>query len=558
MPVSRKPPARTRDATTTPAVTSATKPVRADGLQTELALAERPPADIRHAPVVPSSQLWLCLYLPALPLEALVDGPAPSAVFEEQQGTRRILLANPQAATAGITAGQAINAALALVPGLQLVERNPAREARVLAELAEWAERFTSFASIEPPSLLLLEIAGSLNLFGGVRALRQRIVRGLDSQGFRASVAIAPTPLAATWLARAGQRVCIRDPQNLVSWLGPLSIDCLDWPASVLSGLRGMGVSSIGEALRLPRQGFARRFGASRLLALDRALGRLPDPRIGYRSPEQFITDADLNEEQDDAALILNVCRELLVRLERFLRSRQIAVQTIEFSFFYLRQPATQLALGCVQPDRAVQHWFDLLGIRFERLELPAAVIAIRLSAGQGESFTADSGMLSFNDHPAPSRCSTIAHLAERLGARIGDESVHGIMAVAEHRPQYAWQPCARYASLPQCRKTPAFERDPQAPELLAEIRRTQGLVLRRPLWVLPVPAPLMTGADGPCYQGPLTLVSGPERIETGWWDDDGIARDYFVATNPQGAYLWIYRDRGRQKGTWFLHGKFG
>jgi protein ImuB len=560
MAASEKPSTRSRDATPTPAAEAVREPARARprAAQQSLDLAETPPIGPRLEPLVPLSHLWLCLYLPALPLEALVDGSVAAAVFEEQQGMRRVLLANPQATAAGIMPGQAVNAALALLPDLDLVERNPAREARVLAELAEWSERFTSFVSIEPPSLLLLEIAGSLTLFGGVRALRQRIVGGLDSQGFAASVAIAPTPLAATWFARAGQRVCVRNPQNLVGRLGSLPVTCLGWPQAVLSSLKGMGIATIGEALRLPRQGFARRFGAGRLLALDRALGRLPDPRVGYRSPEQFITDFDLNEEQDDAALILTACRELLLRLERFLRSRQIAVQHIEFDFFHLRQPATRLSLGCVQPDRAAGHWLDLLGIRFERLELPEPVIAIRLSAGQGQSFAADTGLLSFDTRAGQRREQRIAHLAERLSARIGDDSVHGVTAVAEHRPQYAWQPRTSYEPVPACAKTPAFAGGPQAPELLAEFRRTERLVLRRPLWVLPEPEPLDTEAGEPRYQGPLRIVSGPERIETGWWDDHGIARDYYVAKNPRGMHLWIYQDRGHRKGAWFLHGKFG
>ena len=69
----------------------------------------------------------------------------------------------------------------------------------------------------------------------------------------------------------------------------------------------------------------------------------------------------------------------------------------------------------------------------------------------------------------------------------------------------------------------------------------------------------LLASARGePYYQGALQLISGPERIETGWWDEDGIARDYFVAVNPKGVHLWVYRDRGKDKGQWYLHGMFG
>ena len=54
-----------------------------------------------------------------------------------------------------------------------------------------------------------------------------------------------------------------------------------------------------------------------------------------------------------------------------------------------------------------------------------------------------------------------------------------------------------------------------------------------------------------------LRIVDGPERIETGWWDGEGIARDYYMAVNPRGMRLWIFRNRSRSA-DWYLHGFFG
>jgi protein ImuB len=57
--------------------------------------------------------------------------------------------------------------------------------------------------------------------------------------------------------------------------------------------------------------------------------------------------------------------------------------------------------------------------------------------------------------------------------------------------------------------------------------------------------------------QGPLSLQDGPERIESGWWDaGEEVARDYFIAEDPRGARLWVFRQRGSRQ--WFLHGIFG
>jgi len=527
VPTSNKPPVILRDAAPTPSV----KRRRPDnpGNPEQQALSLAPAADLSPPPLQLNAirRLWFCIYLPALPLEALGNADDARAVFEELKGIRKIVLANTEALAAGIRPGISINAALALKPALCLEERNP-------------------------------NLAGSLKLFGGVKALRQRIVSGLASQGFNAATAIAPTPLAATWLARAGRKVCILDARNLNGKLGPLPLSCLGWPDAVAESLRSMGVSCIGECLRLPRQGFAKRFGAARLLELDRALGRLPDPRVNYRAPERFSANYDLQEEQSDSDLLLNACQELFVRLERFLLTRQMAVQHVLFSFFHLQAPATHLTLGCVQADRAVQHWFDLLKIKFDRLGLPAPVISIQLRAGRTQGFSAETDTLPFNKQAKRQNKLSIAHLAERLSARIGDESVHGITMVAEHRPQYAWRRQDVCGDVPHCANVPGHGAGHEPSGLLDESQRNNSLVLRRPLWMLEEPRLLATEEGLPVCEGALQLLDGPERLETGWWDDDGIARDYFVARNPKGVHLWIYRNRNRKSHLWFLHGIFG
>lgn len=494
-----------------------------------------------------SPKLWLCIYLPALPLEALSDDDAPlaQAVFEDHQGMRRVLLASGEALAAGIVPGLSVNAALALLPALRLLERDTVRERQALKKLAGWAEQFTSLVSVETPAMLLLEIAGSLRLFGGLPELRLRIAHGLRQQGFNAAMAIAPTPLAATWLARAGQRVCIVEPSNLAGAISRLPLQCPDWPDAVHDALRGMGVVRIGDCLRLPRQGFARRFGAGRLRQLDQALGRLPDPRVSYRTPERFVADLELPGEQSDSGFLLQACEELLGKLERFLLTRQLAVQNVRFRFFHLQAAATDLPLSCVRADRATGHWSELLALKFGRLILPAPVIAIRLSGGESQPFSAETEVLPFDKAAGRRRRSSIAHLVERLSARIGDRSVHGVTTVAEHRPQYAW--CPHYS----IHDKPAAAGAPRG------VVPSGGLVAGRPLWILPEPAPLTTTEDHPVYRGALELLDGPERLETGWWDDRGIARDYFVAVNPQCARLWVYRDRGAAAG-WYLHGIFG
>ena len=509
-------------------------------------------------------RLWLCLYLPRLPLEAFgvpQNGPkngqathssAARAVVEERQGMQRIVLPDERAAESGISPGQPANAALALLPELVLELRNPLRERQALESLAAWLERYSSFVSMAAADVLLLEIAGSLRLFGGLKPLGREIVAGLERRGFDASPAIAPTPLAATWLARGGRRACVREPENLLPALRSLPLDCLDWPPATSESLAGMGIGNVGDCLRLPRDGFAKRFGADRLLELDRALGRLPDPRRSWRAPERFLRDYEMTEEQDDSRYLLAICRELLVSHERFLLERQLGTQRLRFTFFHLKARATRLSLGSAAAERSAGRWFDLLRIRFERLMLPEPVIAIRLEGGRTQALETGTGRLPFNGRPRSGATCSMTQLAERLTARIGAGAVYRVNSVADHRPRFAWRMSAALAA--------------KTADAMPMARHER----RRPLWMLPEPVLLEAEQGLPRHRGRLTLLEGPERLETGWWDEHDIARDYYTAVDPRGVRLWIFRDRrhrrtaktaaggNRRDGGWYLEGIFG
>jgi len=151
-----------------------------------------------------------------------------------------------------------------------------------------------------------------------------------------------------------------------------------------------------------------------------------------------------------------------------------------------------------------------------------------------------ETARLCFSSKPGiQKRRYSIVQLAERLIARIGEQSVHSMTMVAEHRPEYAW-------------RTQNPLSDWSATTLAA--RRH----LKRPLWMLPEPTLLSADSGYPLHRGcRLAFLDGPERLETGWWDDDSISRDYYTAVDAAGMHLWVFRNR-RQTPSWYLHGFFG
>ncbi len=190
-----------------------------------------------------------------------------------------------------------------------------------LAVLVKRAQAFTPRVAVESSDAVLLELAGSQRLFGGLDPLVARAARCFPAS-FAAGPG-APTPLAAVLLARAGRNCCITSPARLTSRLAPLPLAYLHWPEEELMRLGSMGVGTLGELLRLPRAGLARRIGPQRLGELDRIAGSRPDPRSPLAPAARFRERIDPDFETTDRERLLAALAPALTRLEEFLRERE-------------------------------------------------------------------------------------------------------------------------------------------------------------------------------------------------------------------------------------------
>jgi len=472
--------------------------------------------------------MWIAIRLPQLPLEIFLRGsstPEPFAIEERH----RVLACDRKALARGVRAGMAISAALALAPRLRSVPRDPAAETEALLGVAGWVAQFTPTVALEFPEGVLLEVAGSLKLFGGLASLVERLRRGLAEMGWSAAFAGAPTPRAAFWLVLDGREKFVGSLEKIEPALAALSVEVLRRDDETQAALETIGVRTLGELRMLPRNGLARRFGQRLLDDLDRALGRLPDPRNLFVPSARFRAGIELPAEVAQAEALLFAVRRLIVQLSGFLAARSGGVQRFVLGLKHRDRAATEIAIGLVAPSRDAEHFTLLVRERLSRLTLAEPVREIVLQAADilplaGSNF----GLLLEQGKPP----GNWEHLVERLRARLGGEAVRGIASQAEHRPERAG--------------------------VIADLDEKQ-LELDfgdRPFWLLEAPRPLAEIGAVPHHDGPLELLVGPERIESGWWDGGDIARDYFVARMCNEALVWIYRER-RGEGGWYLHGVF-
>jgi len=403
------------------------------------------------------------------------------------------------------------------------------REHASLESLAHWAQGLTSMVSVESPEGLLLEVAGSLKLFGSLDAIKAKLREELARHHRGFQLCVAPTATAALWLARAAG-------MDVLSWhemagrLGALPLGVTRWPQAVRALLRDLGVRTIGDCVRLSRDGFARRVGNAYLRELDRAFGREVDLRAEFKAPDTWSSKVELFEESVDSAIFMEAIEQILDELTALLRRRQAQIGSLHIAFEHLHRPPTIASFDLLEPVHEQERLLHLIRDRLERSVLPVPAIALRVSSGALLPLTLKGASL-FEKKPLE---ELVWVLLERLRERFGSAAVHGLRAVAEHRPERAW---AKWIEL-------------EGRQLRHDERPERQV---RPLWLLPEPVPLSLPK---ARRASFELTSGPERIESGWWDEQEVGRDYYTAKNAHGQRLWVFRDRRTH--SWHLHGLFG
>jgi protein ImuB len=472
--------------------------------------------------------LWLALYFPRFALEVFPseqsDWPAV-AVWRE-----RVCALNLAAEQAGIALGQRLSSALGLAPGLRVCTRETAREAAALYGLACWAGRFTPQLCMHADDCLLLEVAGCERLFGGYEKLRQAALPALFEQGWSVRSALAPTPLAAYWLALAGDEQSVLDLPQLPAALAPLPCKVLGLDEARSKLLRAIGAQRLQDVFALPRAGLSQRLGAEFSLLLARALGEVPDLRASFVFPEHFLQRIELGAAISQTQALLFVARRLVSALSGWLAVRMRGIRECVLLLEHADRTQTRLPLRFTEATRDIARIERVLRESLECLVLRASVEYLALQAEEAELLTPSSAAL-FGEAPG----SALPPLIDRLRARLGEEAVCGLQALPAHRPEMASASTGR----PAPSQVPAMT--------------------QRPRWLLARPLALPEIGGAPQRDGPLQLLAGPERIESGWWDagEAGalgeLRRDYFVALTRRGECLWVFRDAE----GWFLHGFF-
>jgi protein ImuB len=425
----------------------------------------------------------------------------------------------------------------------------PSSDAALADATTAWAWRALQFTPLVArlESALVMEVSASERLFGGDTSLLARL---FEPNGPLALIKYAQ---GATSLIAFGRLQCA-DPQARSD--NPMPADAL--PLHTLAAARAhlptlvrLGIANWGQLRALPRGGLVRRFGAGLVDALDCAYGQRAEVYPWLTLPEVFDAPLELAASVETASALLFGARRLLAQLQVWLRVRQRGVLALELLWELDARRSNalhvdahhsggaqgRLELRTAQPTQDMAHLARLLSEQLARVTLPAPVLHLRMRTLQTQRLAGESISLLPDDVRAG---DSLHQLLERLSARLGPEQVRSVQLHADHRPERMQNWCAAA----------------HASGGKSDIKESPQDALY-PTWLLAMPLRLTVHQGLPQHQGPLTLLTGPQRLEAGWLEGEAALRDYYVARSAKAGLLWVYRERLGAQALWYLHGIF-
>jgi protein ImuB len=461
-----------------------------------------------------------------------------------------------KASYVGLEVGQPLANARAMLPEVKAMTANEGADHLLLNRIADWCERFTPFVALDPPRALLLDVTGCTHLFGGERAVLDRILAALRKQNFAVRGALAGTAMCA--------RACSRYRDGLVVPQGEedkavakLPIDALYLDAVTTHAFRRAGLKTIGQVADRGRAELTARFGAGMVFTLEHALGKAEKP-ITPRNPlPDYSAERNFAEPVATEAVIHDTLISLAQTLCEALESRSEGARRLEAAFFRADGTVNRIAIETGSPTRDAKIVGRLFREKLDALADPLdpgfGFDLIRLAASRTQRCEAQAADFSANLNED----REIRFLADRLAARFGPDRILAFYPNDTHIPEAAGL------------ALPAQEMR----ELKTSWRkiRSASRAPRRPLRMFMKPEEISAIAEVPNHPPrrfhwrgrwhDVSRAEGPERIAMEWWRHIAPqpTRDYFRAEDRTGNRFWLYRDgiygRETMLPRWYIHG---
>ncbi|MBK8608709.1 MAG: DNA polymerase Y family protein [Chitinophagaceae bacterium] len=471
----------------------------------------------------------------------------PFVLSLPDHGRMIITATNPIAQMQHIETGMTVADARTLVPSLQVLDDKPEITESLLTNMATYCIRYTPAVAIDPPKGLILDVSGCTHLWGGEDKYMADIHKRFQDFGFQNQVVIADTIGAAWAFVHFGKNMFAYTGTRQKEALLVLPPAALRLEKETVERLEKLGLRTVNHFINMPQTALRRRFGKHMLMRLNQALGNEEEGFIPVQPIEPYQERLPCLEPIVTAKGIEIALQKLLDTICHRLELEQKGLRLARFSGFRMDGKIEMIEIGTNRPTGNPKHLFTLFEIKIDSIEPDLGIELFMLEALRVENLPRAQEKL-WEDNTGITD-TQLAELLDRLAIKIGGHNIQRYLPAEHYWP----------------------ERSFMAAGSVMEKSATNWQVQRpRPLYLLSNPNPIEVTAPIPDYppmlfryKGKLHKIvkaDGPERIETEWWLQQGLHRDYYTVEDTAGCRYWLFRS-GHYDSTrsyqWYVHGFF-
>ncbi len=517
-----------------------------------------------------------CLDLPALPLQLVWRAePALRAqavvVIDEDRPQGSVLWACERARAAGVLPGQRYAHALSLHRALRARVVPPEQIEAAVTELR--AALHALSPSVQPsdePGTFWLDGDGLDRVFPDAQTPAQtRSTRGVSGQvarvpsrvvpgqawgmalqrtivglGFTGAVVVGFSRFATYAIARATRTgvTVLRSDADERTAASAVPLARLDIDPKLRDSLARLGVTTLGQMVRLPGGGILERFGRDAHRLYQLAAGERWDPLVPMAPPEAPDEHVVLDDDEHDVERLVFFLKGAIDRLLDRLAARGRALTALHVELT-LRHAVgkTELRADCIKPAAPTLDGRALLRLVHLRLTGMPPIAPVNAARVWADDVAATREQLAmFASKPRRDLRAANEAIA-RVRAELGDDAVVRAVLREGHLPEasFGWE---RLAQVQQAVPTPRLVR-PLVRRLYAkpQLLPPQARQVRDDGW-------LLSGLE----HGAVVRILGPYIVSGGWWQQE-LHREYHFAELRRGDCLWVFYDRNRRR--WFCQG---
>lgn len=483
----------------------------------------------------------LCVWFPMWSLTR-PDAPSGDPILIVDD---RVTGATPEVLAAGVGLGMPRRAAEALAPFATVMIRDPGEETRRFEKVVETVEGLVPRVEMVSPGLLYVPVAGAVRFYGGEDALADRISKELDrltggTRGGEALVGVADGPFAARWAAASagvGKPLVVTDTIGFLSALDLSTLREEMGGDEMIDTFRWLGIGTLGDLARLPRDALATRFGDHGALAHRLANGedRPVEPRD---IPTDLTVKMEFEDPLDRLDSVAFAARVLAERLTRGLHIVGVAPHTITIIATPAVGPTRERVWRSAEPftEKAITDrvWWQLRSWVESSGGVSGGITALSIEPSDLSGSGRQLGL--FSDE---STMLETERALTRAQALVGPDQV------LQGKAQGGRMPGERVSWSRWGEESAPVEHDPTAPwpgstPSPSPALVPSGLKTIEVEWDEGIPSRVRLGTRWE----PVLTWSGPWRLTGRWWAGEEDADRYQIVTSV-GAFLCVVTASG-------------